>query len=389
MKTDFAVLGANGMQGKIVTRDLLESGYSVSLIAIETKGIESLIKHPKAEYIFINLYDKELTRYVLKNVSASIIINCVIADFNEELTHLFLEFGKSFLDLGSYEEVTYKQCDFGPQFQAKDSIGITGVGSTPGINNVMLRYARPEFDTIHTVHLGFAWDSNMPVFVAPFSIDVIAWEFKNTARIFENGKFIERYPNECTIDYDYRWIGRQKTHYTRHAEYSTFYEYLKDIGIQNIAVCSSFPEHSRKVIEKLIALGLTEYNDDDRPNFAIPYKGGYIEPVDFTEAVIRKIEIPEGYIERENIWIKIFGEKDGVAKKVEMDMLVETLPGWEDATCNVDTGMPASIIAQMIYNGIISERGVFSPEFIVPPEPFFQELAKRNIQIYKDNVKIN
>jgi len=47
------------------------------------------------------------------------------------------------------------------------------------------------------------------------------------------------------------------------------------------------------------------------------------------------------------------------------------------------TGYPISITAQMIEQGIIKERGVFCSEEIVPCNPFFEELEKRNIHIEK------
>ena len=66
-----------------------------------------------------------------------------------------------------------------------------------------------------------------------------------------------------------------------------------------------------------------------------------------------------------------------------------TIKGWEDATCNVDTGMPISIMAQMIKKGTIKEKGMCSPEFIVPNNEFFQELAKRKMYVYENGKRIN
>ena len=48
------------------------------------------------------------------------------------------------------------------------------------------------------------------------------------------------------------------------------------------------------------------------------------------------------------------------------------------------TGFPASIIAQMIEKKIINKNGVYCPEEIIPSEPFFNELAKREINITKE-----
>ena len=43
-KFDFVVLGATGMQGRIVTKDLLESGYSVLLCGRDKKRVEKILK---------------------------------------------------------------------------------------------------------------------------------------------------------------------------------------------------------------------------------------------------------------------------------------------------------------------------------------------------------
>ena len=72
-----------------------------------------------------------------------------------------------------------------------------------------------------------------------------------------------------------------------------------------------------------------------------------------------------------------------------MECIAPTLDGWEDAGCNIDTGISASIIAQMIKKDIIKERGSFSPEAVVPTELFFEELAKKQMFIYENNKIIN
>jgi lysine 6-dehydrogenase len=383
MQYDFAVVGANGIQGKIVAKDLLESGFSVLLCANDDYGLDALLENKKSDFAQIDLNRIEKVKRIVKRSGANVVINCAIDDFNFSVTQVCLELGINYVDLGSDEAMTYAQFSLDRDFKSKKIIGVTGIGSTPGINNVMLRYVRPQFDTIETVHLGFTWNSNLPVFVTPFSMDAIAWEFEEKAKIFENGKYVERAPEECTIDYYYKGIGRQKTTYTKHIEHHTFYEYLKDAGIKNIMVCSSFPAHSRTAINKLMELGFT------RKAPKIEIQGKEINPLDFTIEVLRRLPVPKNYTEKENIWLKVYGTKDGKKKFVEMDAVAGTLPGWEDATCNVDTGMPASIVGQMIKDGRIKEYGMFAPEFVVPTEPFFQELSKRKIWIYENGKKIN
>ncbi len=382
MQYDFAVIGANGIQGKIVARDLLESGYSVLLCANDDYGIGRLLDFPKSDLALIDLRKMDRLKRALKKSGATVAVNCSVDDFNLGVTQACLDLGIHYLDLGSEEPMYYEQKKLSDQFTARSLTGITGIGSTPGINNVFLKYLRPRFDTIHTVHLGFAWDSNMPVFVTPFSIDAIAYEFTEPAKILENGEYVFKNPEEANVDYYYKTIGKQRTCYTKHIEHHSFYDYLKDAGIKNVSVFSSFPPHSYNSIKRLIELGFVSKEP-------IEIDGRSIRPLDFTIEVLRRLPVPEGYVEKENVWIKVFGIKDGVEKTEEMDAVAGTIPGWEDATCNIDTGFPASILAQMIKRGEITERGMFSPEDIVSPEPFFAELGKKKISVYDNGKKIN
>ncbi|OHA02950.1 MAG: hypothetical protein A3C92_02765 [Candidatus Sungbacteria bacterium RIFCSPHIGHO2_02_FULL_53_17] len=382
MTTDFVVIAANGIQGRIVSRMLLEDGHSVLLAANDDYKMDKLIEYPSADFTLIDLKRMDRVKRVVKKSNAGVIVNCAVDDFNLGVTKMALELGKHYVDLGSEKDMLYAQLALDKDFKEKDLTAITGMGSTPGITNVMLRYVRSRFDTIHTVHVGFSWDSNQSVFVTPFSMDAIAYEFSEPAELLEEGEFRHRQPDEATVSYYYKSIGKQKTRYTKHIEHHSFYEYLKDAGIQNIAVFSSFPSHSYNALRTLVDLGFTSKEP-------IQIEGALIKPLDFTTEVVRRISVPEGYTEKENLWLKVFGKKGNKDVTAEMDVVAGTLPGWEDATCNIDTGFPAAITAEMIFDGRLADRGLFSPEFIMSHEPFFSELGKRKIAIYDNGKKIN
>ncbi len=382
MQYDFIVIGANGVQGKIVAKDLLLSGYSVLLAATDDYNLDSLIDLKKSDFTNLNLENITKAKRVIKKSGAPVVVNCSIDDYNLVVTKVCLELGVNYIDLGSEEDMTYEQLKLDKDFKEKSIIAITGLGSTPGINNVMLRSIKDEFDAIETVKLGFAWSSNMDKFVVPFSIDAIACEFSEPAKVFENGKYVEKMPEDCKENFEYRGLEKQRTLFTKHIEHHTFRDFLRDKGIKNIFVYSSFPEFSYRTIKTLIDLGLVSKQKID-------FQGTKISPLDFTSEALKRIPFPEKYKEKEVIWLNVSGKKDSKDKAIKMEALAETLPGWEDATCNIDTGMPASIAAQMILKGEIPEKGVFTPEFVIPPEPFFKELSKRKIFIYKDGKVIN
>ncbi len=383
MAYDFIVLGATGQQGRIVSKDLLFNGYSVLLCGRDKSKVEKLLKEfDKADFEFIDLRDGAMTESVLKKSGASVAINCAEGDYNLSAMLAAGKVGLHYLDLGSDHPMTEDQFKAHEDFKKKGLTAITGCGSTPGVVSVMARHAENLFDAIETINVGFAWNANMPVFVVPFSVESITEEFEDEANMLVDGKFEWRKPKSNKEDFEYMEIGRQRTFYTRHPEPTTFAKYFAQKGLKNCIVYSSFPDHSRQVLEMFGDLGL----DSNKP---VVINGAEVKPVNVLTQVLKRIGMPEGYSEKEDLWMQMKGMKDGEAKEIKMDCIAGTMKGWEDATCNIDTGMPCSIMAQFVKTGVIKERGVFAPEFVVPPEPFFQELARRHMAVYMDGEKIN
>lgn len=383
MGFDFVVLGATGMQGRIVSRDLLESGYSVLMCGRDKPRVEHLLKRYKKtgfkRFDAREVYD--MTEIIQKS-GAKIIVNCVEGDWNLNILKACVGAGVNCIDLGSEVWITKKQLKMDKELREKKLISITGCGSVPGIGNVMLKYASEKFDELTTIEVGFAWNSNMEKFVVPFSIESIMWEFTKPAPVVNYRRLTTKTPMHTVTKYYYKEIGREETFFVIHPETYTFYKYFKNKGVKNIRFFAGFPHHSFETIRTLIGLGFSSYKP-------INICGAKIAPAEFLTALLKRLKTPEGYKEKENLWVEIWGKKNGKPKRILMECIVPTLKGWEDAGCNIDTGMPASIIAQMIKKGIIPERGSFAPEAVVPPQPFFEELRKKKMIVLENGRVIN
>ena len=384
MKYDFLVIGSSGMQGRIVVRDLLESGYKVFCADLYREGSEkNFAQYPGTPFEFIDLRKYPEFKIFVKNIPAKVVVNCAEGDWNNDVYRVCLEEKRHVIDLGSDIPMTKAQISMNSNFHKADLVAITGCGSTPGINNVMLNYAAKLFESIDTIEAGFAWDSNIKKFVVPFSIESILEEFTDPAPVIEKEVWMEKVPLDNIEEREFREIGKQKCFPVRHPETYTFYRDYKKSGLKNMRFYAGFPEHSMETILKIIELDLGSKEP-------ILIENIQIRPVDALSRVLRKMEKPKGYTEKENLWVNVFGKgKEGQNKKVSMECLVPTFPDWEDAGCNIDTGMPASIIAQMIKDGRISRKGSFAPGEIVPAEEFFRELKQRGMSVYLDGVVIN
>ncbi|MFH0752047.1 MAG: saccharopine dehydrogenase C-terminal domain-containing protein [archaeon] len=383
MTYDFVVLGATGLQGNIATKDLLKNNYSVLLCGRDKSKVLHLLKEfKKTAFKHLDVRDEKLLLKTLKDSGAKTAINCVEGDWNLQILKACTKNNMNCIDLGSDISITKKQLSMDKMLKRKDLISITSSGSVPGIGNVMLKHAAEKFDSINTIEAGFAWDSNIKTFVVPFSISSIIREFIELAPIIENGRIKCKLPLENIRVSNHKTIGKQKEFPVTHPELYTFHHYFKNKGLKNIRFYAGFPEHSFNTILVLINTGMGSKK-------AIDYMGQKIKPAEFLTEALKKIKKPKGYKEKENLWVDIRGKKNGKNKKILMECIVHTLKGWEDAGCNIDTGMPASIMAQMIKNGTITARGSTAPEISVPPKPFFKELRKRHMAVFENGKKIN
>jgi len=382
-KYDFLIFGAGGMQGKIVIKDLLKKGYKLFVSDFYQSHIDDIKeKFSIEDYELTDLRDIKKTIALIKKVKPFLVINCAEADWNLNVYKACLKNKIHVIDLGSDIPMTKKQLAMDSAFRKQKLIAITGCGSTPGINNIMLDYAVGLLDSIHTANAGFAWNSNIKEFVVPFSMPSIVEEFTVPATMMKNGKWIKKNPLDTVKGRRYQEIGRNKCFLVRHPEPYTFYFYYKDKGLKNIKFFAGFPTHSFLMIHNFIKLGLASKEK-------IQVNDSFVQPIEFLTEVLRNVEIPEGYKENEVLWVEAIGKKDNKKKEIFMECIADTLPGWEDAGCNIDTGIPASIIAQMIIKKQIKAWGSFAPEAVVPKEDFFKALKEYNMDVYMNGKLIN
>ncbi len=372
------------MQGRIVTRDLLESGYKVFCADLYKDGSnKNLAQHPGTPFESIDLREYDTFKDFVKRIPAKIIINCAEGDWNHDVYKVALEEKRHIIDLGSDIPMTKAQMALHDQFKALGLTAITGCGSTPGINNVMTKHASQFFSQIDTIELGFAWDSNVKKFVVPFSLESIIEELTESAPVVENNVMLEKKPFDTEVIKEIREIGSQKCYLVRHPETYTFIKDYESLQVKNIRFYAGFPEHCLEVLRKFIELG---FGTKD----LLTFEDQEIRPIDAVSRILTRLSKPDNYTEKENLWVEITGkDKEGAIKMMRMECIVFTLPDWTDAGCNIDTGMPASIIAQMILDGRIKERGSFAPDSVVPTKEFFTELKKKGMTVYQDGVAVN
>lgn len=380
-KSQFLILGADGQQGIIAARYLTQKGYKVAVADIycETIEKESAKNKVKLEYAFCDHRHTIQIENTIRRFNPDVVINCADDYYNDKVFDACLKMRVPHVDLGSDIAGTARRMDRFAEFEKAGIIAIMGCGSTPGIGSVMLRHIAEKFEIMREAEAGFVWDSNMKDFVPPFFLFVVTLELSQPVTIMQDGKIVHLPPKSEPRIQKFPLLNDQQVYLVPHSEPYTFHRYFQHKGLNNVKFFAGFPHHSRDVVDSLIKLGF-QYN---KPIDVLTDDGlSHVHPCDFLTVMAKKIDTPEGYEESEVLWVKVTGVENGAKtiSEIEMRCIVPPIKGWESYGCNVDTAFPACIIAEMVRDGNIKDKGVFCPEGVVPCEPFFKRIMAEGMK---------
>lgn len=242
---------------------------------------------------------------------------------------------------------------------------LTGMGSDPGTNNVLVKWYADKLDRVNEIYLywvvsiaelaGAAWDHSLHMILGkiPQYLDG-KLEYVEGGSGEEMEKFLEPL-GECLISY----VG--------HPQPFTIPRYIQ--GVKKVVIKGALiPIWVDKLIKEQKATGLLNKE-------FIDVKGTKIVPYDLTLKLWDTI--PK---ERDNgpaasgLKVIVKGERGGNQVTYTADIVGRMAPG---------TGLPASIAALMMNAGEVSQKGVVAPEGCINPDRFLSELLKRGARIHQ------
>src|SRR5258706_10769594 len=121
---DFMILGAKGMQGKIVIRDLFEKGYTIVASGKNEKALEKLQQKYQIPTFVLDLHDTEKLTQVVGEIKPKVVINCAEGDWDTEVYDAALANGSDVIDLGSDIPTTKRQLEMHEAFKEKNLVAL-------------------------------------------------------------------------------------------------------------------------------------------------------------------------------------------------------------------------------------------------------------------------
>ena len=287
-----------------------------------------------------------------------------------------LEAGVHVVNLGQLDrEEETQAATMSDAFTKAGLSGILGLGSSPGISNLMVRELADRLDIVNTVEISFAYESvgtsTLPI-KEPFAFAFE--EFVESPLIFQDAKFVNIPPQSGTQYIEFPApIGMRPAFCIPHSEVWSVAETFKEKGIKNVSVRAGFAPEFVKKVNFLVDCGLMSHE-------SVKVGGIDVVPSDVLFSCLAQLPPEQGkVVDYGCTRVVAVGTKN--KEKVEYTALMLNRPYKGLTNAQHRTGHSPSIAARMLHKDEIKTKGVFPPERGVDPKPFFRELAKRELEI--------
>ncbi len=377
------VLGAGAM-GQVTIKDLSNSA-SVEEVLIGDLNLERAdalkkeLKCPKIKTARADVTDVDGLARLLSGYEA--VINCAPYMFNLNVMQAALKASCHYLDLGGLFHTTRKQLELHEEFEKRKLLAVLGMGAAPGMTNVMAAAACDEMDYVEAIDIYAASVDLLELdhpFLPPYLLDTILDEYFLNPYVFEDGEFKEVAPmsGEQVLEFP-QPVGRASSFLTLHSEVATLPLSYKSKGIKRVTYRLGLPVSFHERCKFLVELGFGSKSP-------LKVDGAELNPRRILQAMIDQHPVPDAEPEDcEVIRVDVAGKKGERQILTRLECTVHSHKEWKISCGALDTGVPPSIVAQMILGGHISKRGVQAPENCVGTARFFDELALRRMEMRK------
>jgi saccharopine dehydrogenase (NAD+, L-lysine-forming) len=242
---------------------------------------------------------------------------------------------------------------------------LTGMGSDPGTNNIIVQWFANKMDRVDDISLfwvvsiaelaGAAWDHSLHMTIGkiPQYIDGKLVYVEGGTGV-ETATFLEP-------------LGVCQVFYVGHPQPLTIPRYIK--GVKRVVIKGALiPGWVDQLIKEQKDTGFLSKEPMD-------VKGTPVTPYDLTLKLWEKIpEDRDRGPQSSGLKVIVKGERDGKQVTYTADMAGRMAPG---------TGLPASIAALMLAAGDVTEKGVVAPEGCIDPGKFLTALLQRGARIHQ------
>jgi saccharopine dehydrogenase-like NADP-dependent oxidoreductase len=386
MKT--LVLGASGQIGAYTVQDLVEF-YKADVIASSRKlaNVKKAMTDLRlVDHVKIMELDARNTDSLAKVAQAEkvdTVINCAWYQTNLSVMEACLRAGAHYTDLGGLFDTTLRQLQLDKKWRNAGIKATIGLGSTPGLTNIAGAAGAAKLDGVETINIYCSWGNTLPVKEAAwpgYSIRTVMDEFTQEPVMWLDGRHVKHpvLSGETTVTM-IDPIGKITAYYVKHSEPATMGNYIGK-GCRNVTFRIGFPSADFATFKTLKSLGFADTTE-------IPVGDAHVSPLDYLTAMYQRAisksrgePPPREEYEYDAFRIDVIGIRKESPATITYHIIT-----WNDPERGLssarDTAVPPSVVSQWQATEKIRGVGVFPPEAVVDPIPFFQEVGKRKIRV--------
>ena len=360
--------------GRASVYELARSGVSVLLLDANLDAARKIARRYGGGRVSCDSVDARDPEALAARVKgAAVLINAGPYNFNLSVMQAALRAGCHYIDLGGLFHTTRKQLRLDDAFRRARLLAVLGMGSAPGILNVLARAAAESLRSVSALRC-YNGGADFTRYAAPvafgFAPATVLDEFTLPPMIFDKGRFRATKPLSGGEDFLFE-LGLQKVHRSLHSEVATLPLSYRTKGVRECFFKIAYDPTLIERLKLLIDLGLTDREPGPRG----------VAPRDvLLDCFKRLAPAPDFIDDRDSLALVAIGEDARGPVEVRYDVTASPQRRPPLSAVARDTGFPPAIVARMILAGRIRERGVKPPEQCVPVKPFLAALAERGMQ---------
>ncbi len=383
------IIGAGGV-GTVVANKVAQNSdvFTKIMLASRTKSKCDIIAEDVKRRTGVSIQTAKVDADSVSELVAlfneykpELVINVALPYQDLTIMDACLECGVHYLDTANYEpkdeaKFEYKwQWAYKEKFEKAGLTAILGCGFDPGVTSVFTAYAaKHHFDEIHYLDIV---DCNAgdhgKAFATNFNPEINIREVTQKGKYWENGQWVETEPHEIHQPLTYPEIGPKESYLIYHEELESLVKNFPTL--KRARFWMTFGQEYLTHLRVIQNIGMARIDE-------VEYNGQKIVPIQFLKAVLPDPgELGENYTGETSIGCRIRGIKDGKERTYYVYNNCSHEEAYKETGAqgvSYTTGVPATIGAMMLLEGIWKKPGVFNVEEF-NPDPFMEQLNKQGL----------
>lgn len=370
------LVGAGNI-GSVIARDLVLSGCQSLTVADVDRGKLQALRREHGKRVQIQELDVTDERALARQMKdADVTINAASYKFNLHVLRAAITAKCNMVDLGGLYHMTLQELRYDRRARETGTTVILGMGDDPGTSNILARLASWELDSVSEINV--RWGSSTPSseeVAFGFSVATCLDEATMKAVKFSNGKIVEIPPLSEMEEVEFPDpVGRQQTYAILHSELATLPKFIK--GVRNMTYKDSWDQATIDVVKFLRSSGFAS-------DSTVTVDGRKVSPRRLLLALLSPNE-PRTAVGC--LMVSVRGNLGGKPAEAAFCLGPIYYSDTYRAPCTAySTAIPASIVAQMISDGRIEQKGVLPPEALTrnQVEYFLRQMEDRGLAVKK------